>query len=101
MTVIQSIRIPEELEQAIQYVSDVEKIEKSHTLRKLTRMGFETYLAQLYRQGRLSLRECASMLQLNLSETIDLFERLGVKGNIETAQVLESLQSLSPMQSGE
>ena len=96
---IQSIRIPDELEQAIQYVSGLEKIEKSNTLRKLARMGFETYLAQLYRQGRLTLRECAAMLQLTLSETIDLFAAIGVKGNIETSTVLESLHGLKQMQS--
>lgn len=91
---IKSIRLPEDLEQAITYVSNMEKIEKTHSLRKLARLGFETYIAQLYRQGRLSLRESASILQLTLSEVIDLFSEIGVKGNIESDQVLKSMQSM-------
>jgi predicted HTH domain antitoxin len=94
---IKSIRISEDLEQAIAFVSNAEKIEKAHSLRKLARLGFESYIAQLYKQGRLSLRESASILQLTLTESIDLFAENGVKGNIESEQVLNSLQSLDFM----
>ncbi len=36
---VRSIRIPEDIELAIEYVAKEEKIEKSQCLRKLTRMG--------------------------------------------------------------
>jgi len=38
---VRSLRIPQDIEQAIEYVSKVEKTEKTQSLRKLARLGFE------------------------------------------------------------
>jgi predicted HTH domain antitoxin len=65
------------------------------TLRKLTKMGFEVYVAKLYERGKLTLREAANLLHLNLMETIDLLSEMGVKGNIKAKDVIESLKALS------
>ncbi len=35
------MRIPEDIEQAIEYVFRIEKMEKAQSLRKLARVGFE------------------------------------------------------------
>ncbi len=40
---VKSIRIPDDIDQAINYVSQLEKIEKTQSLRKLARIGFEYY----------------------------------------------------------
>ena len=37
---VKSIRIPEEIERAIDYVARSEKLEKNSSLRKLARLGF-------------------------------------------------------------
>ncbi|MBS3919101.1 MAG: UPF0175 family protein [Deltaproteobacteria bacterium] len=92
---VKSIRIPEEIDQAIDYVARSEKLEKTSSLRKLTRMGFEVYVAKLYERGKLTLREAANLLHLNLMETIDLLSEMGVKGNIKAKDVMESLKALS------
>jgi predicted HTH domain antitoxin len=89
---VKSLRIPEEMEKAIEYVAKSEKIEKSQSLRKLTRIGFECYVAKSYEQGRLTLREAAKLLRLSLSETVDILSETGVKGNIRSSDVLESLK---------
>jgi len=39
---VRSMRIPEDIEQAIEYVSRIEKVEKAQSLRKLARVGFES-----------------------------------------------------------
>ena len=90
-----SLRITEEIDQAIDYVARSEKLEKTSSLRKLTRMGFEVYVAKLYERGKLTLREAANLLHLNLMETIDLLSEMGVKGNIKARDVMESLKALS------
>lgn len=90
---VKSLRIPEEMEKAIEYVAKSEKIEKSQSLRKLTRIGFECYVARSYEHGKLTLREAARLLKLSLSETIDVLSELGVKGNIRSGEVLESLRA--------
>ena len=56
---VKSMRIPEDIDQAINYVSQLEKIEKTQSLRKLARLGFEYYVAKNYRDGRISLRNAA------------------------------------------
>jgi len=89
---VKSLRIPEDIEQAIEYVAKSEKIEKSQSLRKLTRVGFECYVARSYGQGKLTLREASSLLKLSLSEILDILSEMGVKGNIRSSEVLESLK---------
>jgi hypothetical protein len=87
-----SIRIPEDINRAIQYVAKMERIENAQSLQKLARLGFERYATVSYQNGRLTLRETADLLDLSLSETIDLLGGIGVKGNIRAADVLESLK---------
>ena len=91
---VKSIRIPEDIDKAIEYVAKSEKLEKTQSLRKLTRLGFEFYAAKSYERGKLTLREAAELLNLTLSETIDLLAETGVKGNIRAKDVMESLEKL-------
>ena len=91
---VKSVRIPEEIDKAIEYVARSEKLEKTSSLRKLTRMGFEVYVAKSYEGGKLTLREAADQLNLNLIETIDLLGEMGVKGNIRAKDVMEGLKAL-------
>lgn len=92
---VKSIRIPDDMDKSIEYVSRLEKLEKTQSLRKLTRLGFEYYAAKSYERGKLTLRETAELLNLTLSETIDLLVDMGVKGNIRTKDVMESLKTIS------
>jgi predicted HTH domain antitoxin len=94
---VRSLRIPEDLDRAIEYVSKVEKTEKTQSLRKLARLGFEQYIAKVYREGNITLREASDLLRLTLSETIDLLAEMGVKGNIRANDVLASLNMYSPL----
>lgn len=91
---VTSIRIPNEIDRAMEYVSKAEKIEKVQSLRKLAQIGFEYYLARAYQAGKLSLREAARYLHLTLSQTIDLFAEMGIKGGVRGHDVLTSLKSL-------
>ncbi len=54
---VRSMRIPEDIEHALTYVSQSEKIVKTQSLRKLTRLGFEYYVTKSYREGRITLRD--------------------------------------------
>jgi len=94
---VRSMRIPGDIDQAIEYVSKVEKIEKAQSLRKLARVGFEYYVVKAYREGKITLREASDLLQLTLSETIDLLLEMGVKGNIRSKDVLASLNTFAQL----
>lgn len=91
---IKTMRFPKEIDAAMAFVAQREKIEKSQSLRKLAAMGFEAYLARLYAEGKLSLREVATRLKRSLSETLDLMNEFGVTGNISSSDVMASLEVL-------
>ena len=91
---VKSMRIPDDIDQAIDYVSQTEKIEKAQSLRKLARLGFEYYVTKEYREGRSTIREAAKLLDLPLSRVIDLLNEIGVSGNIRARDVLSSLKSI-------
>ncbi len=63
-------------------------------MRKLLRMGYEVYLAEQYRAGRVSLRQVARLINRSLSETLDLMARMGIQGNTGAEDTLASLRSL-------
>ena len=87
-----SIRIPANMLKAIALVETREHIEESTAIRKLIRTGLETYVARLYRQGGLTLREAASRLGLDLVATMDILLDHGVKGNLDADDVLTSIR---------
>ena len=93
---VQSMRISEDIARAIDHVAQAEKIEKAQSLRKLARLGFEHYIVRSYRDGKISLREASDLLNLSLSETIDLLAEAGVKGNIRSGDVLASISTFAP-----
>ena len=94
---VKSIRIPDDIDQAINYVSQLEKIEKTQSLRKLAKIGFECYVTKNYKEGKITLRDASDLLKLNLSETIDLLAEMGVKGNIRASDVYASLMTFAPL----
>ena len=94
---VRSLRIPEDMDQAIEYVSKMEKTEKTQSLRKLARLGFEYYVARAYREGKITLRDGFRLLKLTLSETIDILAEMGVKGNIRASDILQSLNTFSTL----
>ncbi|ODS32106.1 MAG: hypothetical protein SCARUB_02756 [Candidatus Scalindua rubra] len=89
---IRSIRIPDDIDRSIDYVARSEKLEKAQSLRKLMRLGFEYYIAKSYERGRITLREAAGLLNMTLSETLDLLLEMGVKGNIRAKDVMDAMK---------
>ena len=86
-----SIRIPKEMVEAIGLVEKEEQIEESTAMRKLIRMGFETYVGNLYKDGKITLRRASLLLRRNQIEVMDLFLEAGIKGNLDASDVLTSL----------
>lgn len=92
---VKSIRIPRDIEHAVDFLSKIEKIDSTQSFRKLARIGFETYIAKLYENGKLSIRDVSTELGISISEAIEKLSDMGVKGNIRATDVLNSVNSLS------
>ena len=73
-------------------VEKEEKIEEATAMRKLMRVGFETYVSNLYKQGRVTLREAARLLNVDLIEAMNIFLDAGIKGNLNASDVMISLK---------
>ena len=86
-----SIRIPKEMAEAIGLVEREEQIEESTAMRKLIRMGFEVYVGNLYKEGKITLRTASHLLRRNQLEVMDLFLEAGIRGNLDASNVLASL----------
>jgi len=91
---VRSVRFPEELEAAIRYVATQERTELAGSLRKLTRLGFETYLVRSFGRGELTLRQVARLLDVGLWDALDLLSDAGVGGNVTAAEMLPGLEIL-------
>ncbi|MFA7566349.1 MAG: hypothetical protein WCY01_04930 [Alkalispirochaeta sp.] len=91
-----TLRLPENLRQAVQELSVAEHIEEATAMRKLLSMGYERFLADQYRAGHISLREVASRLEVSLSDALERLQHLGITGNTGAADTLASLESLRP-----
>tara|TARA_B100000315_G_C14514751_1_gene558653 strand:+ start:776 stop:1066 length:291 start_codon:yes stop_codon:yes gene_type:complete len=87
-----SIRIPTDIISALSFVGKKEKVEESTAMRKLMRIGFETYIGNLYKEGKVTLREAAKLLKVNQVEAMDLFIEKGIKGNLDVSDVMVSME---------
>jgi predicted HTH domain antitoxin len=77
-------------------VEKEEKIEETTAIRKLIRIGYETYVAGLYKNGKYTLSEVARLLGITLAEALDVLQDHGVKGNLRAADVIASLDRFLP-----
>lgn len=87
-----TIRITNELMTAIELIKNQEKIEESTAMRKLIKIGFETYIGNLYKQGKVTLREAARLLNVDQIEAMNLFLDAGIQGNLDASDVMISLE---------
>ena len=91
-----TLRLPDDLAEAVREVGTAERIEESTAMRKLLRMGYELFVAERYRAGRVSLRSASRRMGISMSEALDTFQRLGITGNVSANDTLQSMQSLQP-----
>ena len=92
-----TLRLPDDLAEAVREVGMAERIEESTAMRKLLRMGYELFISEQYRAGRVSLRNSARRMGTSMSEAMDAFQRLGISGNVSADDTLQSMQTLQPM----
>lgn len=87
-----SIRLTDEMVHSVEFVAANEQVEEAVAVRKLLRMGAEAYVSRLYEHGRITLREAAERLGTDLIGAVDLLAEHGIRGNLQAADVLASLE---------
>lgn len=89
------IRINSRLRWPCSLVEKEEKVEEATAIRKLIRIGYETYVANMYRIGKRSLADSSRLLGLTQIETLELLLEKGVKGNLDPGDVMYSLEKFA------
>ncbi len=79
--------------QSLNRVIDLMKkngLDEEGAMNKIINMGIQDYVAELYKDGEISIREAAEILQLNFRQTLEILERK-VGGNVERDQEIKAL----------
>lgn len=87
-----AVRMSDPLMKGIELVRRREALDASAATRKLLTLGLERYVARLYTEGELTLREAATLLELPLRDAMDRLWSLGAAGNITAAQNLRAME---------
>jgi len=85
-------RIPKNLLKVIEFRVNNEGLDESTVIRQLLHLGVKQYISQLYKEGKLSLREASELLGTPIRETLEILWQEGVKGNILVSTQLKALE---------
>ena len=91
-TIAKTTRLSPELVSGIEYRTKRENVDESTALRQLLHLGLQEYAVQLYKQGKLAIREAAKICNTTLREMLDILAEHGVKGNITYETQRKSLE---------
>ncbi len=59
-------------------------------MKKIINLAIQDYVAELYKEGELSIREAAEILQLSFRQTLEMLEEK-VGGNIRQEEEIKAL----------
>ena len=73
----------------------LENVDESTAIRQLLAIGVKDYAVQLYRMGKVTLTEAASLANATVREMIDLLFDRGVRGNIRADQQRKAIEFIT------
>jgi predicted HTH domain antitoxin len=92
MSNIKTVRIPDKLLKAVKRRAKSEDIDESTAIRQLLSIGVKNYAVDLYRDGKITLREASELADVTIREMIDILLDRGVKGNVRLDQQKKAIQ---------
>ena len=89
-----SIRINQKLEEIIKNFAKEQKNEQSEVIRNLIQNGSIFLATKGYAKGKFSIGKAASLIDVPLSELMDIITDLGIKAEIGIEDVVEGFENL-------
>jgi predicted HTH domain antitoxin len=80
-------------DQSINKVLDLMKksgLDEEKAMKKIINLGIRDYVAELYKDGEISVRDAAEILQLNYRQTLEILEEK-VGGNVTRDEEMKAL----------
>ena len=65
-------------------------LDEEGAVKRIINLGIQDYVAELYKDGEISIREAAEILQLNFRQTYEIMEKK-VGGNVGSEQEIKAL----------
>lgn len=90
-----SVRINKNLEEILNKFSAEQKNEQSEIIRDLIKNGSIFLAIKGFVEGKYSIGKAANLVEMPLSEFMDIIANLGIKSKINTEDVLEGYENLS------
>lgn len=95
---VSAIRLPREIEKAIEERTKEEKIDKSTAMKQFLIAGIREYKKQkaveFYREGKVSLSKAAKIADVNIYEMIDLLIKAGIKSDYSLEEMKKEREVL-------
>lgn len=89
-----SVRINQKLEEIIKNFAKEQKSEQSEVIRDLIQNGSLFLAIKGYAEGKFSIGKAASLIDVPLSELMDIITDLGIKAEIGIEDVVEGFENL-------
>jgi predicted HTH domain antitoxin len=98
MSNIKTVRIPERLYKVIRRRARTEDVDESTAIRQLLSMGARNYAIDLYRDGKVTLKEASQLANVTVREMIDMLLDRGIKGNVSLVQQKKAIEFIRSTQ---
>jgi predicted HTH domain antitoxin len=92
MSNIKTVRIPEKLLKVIRRRAKAEDVDESTAIRQLISIGAKNYAVDLYKEGKITLKEASVLADVTVREMIDILLDRGVKGNVKIDQQKKAIE---------
>ncbi len=92
MSNIKTVRIPEKLLKVVRRRARAEDVDDSTAIRQLLSIGAKNYAVDLYRDGKITLKEASELADATVREMIDILLDRGVKGNVRLDQQKKAIE---------
>jgi len=92
MSSIKTVRISEKLLKVIKHRAKIEGVNESTAIRQLISIGAKNYAVDLYRNGKITLKEASELVDVTVREMIDILLDRGVKGNVRIDQQKKAIE---------
>lgn len=88
------VRLPDPLLKAIERVAEREGLDRSTVLRRIVTSGLDRYVADLYTDGKISLREAVDWLGVPVRVAMERLAEAGVRGKITSDDARAALEAV-------
>jgi len=95
MSDIKTVRIPERLLKVIRRRAKAEDVDESTAIRQLISIGAKNYAVDLYRDGKITLKEASEIADVTVREMIDILLDRGIKGNVRLDQQKKAIEFIN------